>query len=76
MSPVDTGALDVTEGVGAVFGIPHVPELWEEVSRSHSRSRTSSYRASRSRTHSTRSTMLEVRLRVTVLTRGRGSQFQ
>ena len=44
-----TGALDVTEGIGAAFGIPHVPELWEEVSRTHSRSRTSSRARSRSR---------------------------
>ncbi len=45
------GALDVTEGVGAAFGIPHVPELWEEVSRTHnrSRSRTSSRARSQSR---------------------------
>lgn len=50
------GALDVTEGIGAAFGIPHVPELWEEVNRAHSRSRSNSYRVrSRSRTHSTRS---------------------
>lgn len=42
----------MTEGVGAVFGIPHVPELWEEVSRGH-RSRSGSYRArSRSRSKS------------------------
>ena len=54
------GALDVTEGVGAAFGIPHVPELWEEVNRGH-RSRSSSYRA-RSRTRSVRSTIAEVGL--------------
>lgn len=53
------GALDVTEGVGAVFGIPHVPELWEEVSRSHSRGRTSSRAQSRSYS---RSAIVEVRV--------------
>ena len=39
----------MSEGIGAAFGIPHVPELWEEVSRSHSRSRTSSRARTRSR---------------------------
>ena len=56
---LSVGALDVTEGVGAAFGIPHVHELWEEVSRGH-RSRSNSYRA-RSRTRSTRSTAGEVK---------------
>ena len=35
-----TGALDITEEVGAAVGIPHLPQIWEEVHRSHSRSRT------------------------------------
>ena len=48
------GALDVTEGVGAAFGIPHVPELWEEVSRGHHRNRSASYR-SRSGSHRSQS---------------------
>ncbi len=30
-----SGALDVTEEVGAAFGIPHVSQVWEEVHRSH-----------------------------------------
>ena len=51
------GALDVTEGVGAAFGIPNVPELWEEMNRPHSRSR-----ASRSPSRSiSRSALPEVR---------------
>ena len=32
-----TGALDLTEEIGAAIGIPHVPEIWEEIQRSHSR---------------------------------------
>ena len=55
---LNVGALDVSEGVGAVFGIPHVPELWDEVARPHSRSRSGSYRP-RSRSRS-RSALLEV----------------
>lgn len=32
---VCSGALDITEEVGAAVGIPHVSQIWEEVHRSH-----------------------------------------
>ncbi|XP_064391554.1 mitochondrial sodium/calcium exchanger protein-like [Halichondria panicea] len=37
-----SGALDITEEVGAAVGIPHLSQVWEEVHRSHSRSRSAS----------------------------------
>lgn len=36
----NAGALDITEEVGAAVGIPHVGQIWQEVHRSHTRSRT------------------------------------
>lgn len=45
-----SGALGITEGVGAVVGIPHSPEVWSEIQRP--RSHSSRSHSSRSRAHS------------------------
>lgn len=35
-----SGALDVTEEIAAAVAIPHVPQVWEEIHRSHCHTET------------------------------------